>query len=345
MTMTIGRATINDDPAGGTFRARGDEVSFRFDLAASSVAQYQALMQQLRGMDGNDDSSTWPFTWSEDATFDGYYTDVRVEIEPAEVALTTGSAQASLRMRRVSGGFAQPRIEVTTTMATRTNSHAIASPVPLLLFSPATGSQFDFDPSEYTAGTQAVLDVDDGSTLIAYETTYASSVGTKAHRFGTPPAAHYSGAATIEADFGGTFYALEGAHAPVRAYPVYNAGNGNTDLQVESWNGSAWAGTAFSPSDASVAAGGPPLFGVAGLVAAARIVRNSAVQCVLRFDLGALTTYLSVARGQPFITATVIETAATPTYQMGWEPTAPGSPASTSITGGARASSASAGKA
>jgi len=146
MTMTIGRATINDDPAGGTFRARGDEVSFRFDLAASSVAQYQALMQQLRGMDGNDDSSTWPFTWSEDATFDGYYTDVRVEIEPAEVALTTGSAQASLRMRRVSGGFAQPRIEVTTTMATRTNSHAIASPVPLLLFSPATGSQFDFDP-------------------------------------------------------------------------------------------------------------------------------------------------------------------------------------------------------
>ena len=350
MTMRLGRAAINDDPTAGSVRLSADELSFKFDLGAASVAEYQALTQQLRGLTGNADEPVVPFTWSEDPTLDGYYTDARVEVEPAAVALTTGYASATARLRRITGGFARPRVEVTTTMVTRTNSHAIAAPSPLLLFSAAEA--IDRDDSAYTVTGSGLLAVDGGTNMAALETSNATSAGSKSYRYSTLAADHYIGAATVEVDYSGTFYALSGVHAPadlsdakwrlgngvVRCYAEWNATNANYDLVVESWNGTAWAGTNFAPSDGSVAAGGPPLFGWSTGYPAARVVRNSPEQCVLRFDSAAMTTYVSIARGQPFVVVNVTETEATPTYQMGWDPTAPGSPASTAITGGARAS-------
>lgn len=349
MTMTLGRAAIDDDPDGSSLRFRGDEVSFEFNLGASSVAEYQAITQQLRGMANNADETVFPFTWSEDPTLDGYYKNVQVDVEPSPVALTTGTAIAKVRMERVEGGAARPRLEVTTTSVVRTNSHSIVAPSPLLLFAP--GGTIDFDPSEYTVTAFGTLDVAAPEDLTAYEAS--STLGSKSYRLGVPAGSHYSAAATIEADYGGTFYPLVGQHAPadfneanwrigngiVRLSPSWSASDKTYKLLVESWNGTAWAGTEFLAVD-GVAAGVYPLFGssLSGPLtyAAARIVRNSPETCIIRFDFSTLVTFVTVSRGVPFVVVHV--TTVGQNTNMGWNVTAPGAPAATTFTGGARAS-------
>jgi hypothetical protein len=110
MSMTLGRFSTSEDPDAGSLRQSGDEVRFESMIVAADLNEFKARVQQLRGLVDNDDERVFPFTWSEDSTFDGFYTDLDVEVNDQPAMLASFSAPFSVRMRRVVGGFARPRV-------------------------------------------------------------------------------------------------------------------------------------------------------------------------------------------------------------------------------------------
>lgn len=357
MSMTLGRFSTTEDPEAGSLRQSGDRVEFESMIVGTSTADMQAKVQQLRGLVDNPDESVFPFTWSEDSTFDGFYTDVEVDVEDTPAMYAAWNVPFTVRMRRVSG-YGRPRVEFMVTRTLRTNSHAVTAPESLaVVLANANDTDLETDwPNDFGTPANGASFPASGVTsdLTAY--TFAWSASTKTYRTTRTPAQFYQGAASVEFSYGGTYYATHGEQVPAeastswrvsngltRAYPVYNTGRGYSALEVETWDGSGWAGTTFAFIDGAIGATSyRGLFGSgtgAGQTkyAHCRVLRNDPAMVVIRMDYAFYSTTISLTYGQPWVVVSIIENVTTAAVKHGWRAIAAGTPASATLTGGIKA--------
>jgi len=340
MSMTIGRCSITEDPDAGSLRQRGDEVSFSSMIVGSSVDEMKARVQQLRGLMDNDDETVFPFTWSEDSSFDGFYTDFQVEVADYATMLTNGACPFAITMRRV-GGFTAPQFECIATTVVATNSHGLPTVTPRgILALPYTDLQEASIPRAFSTGATydsfgngTTRTTDDG--LIRHCRQGSDSP----FRFvwATPPAYYYEGSARFEQSYGGTYYPLHGQQARPAA-SAWRVSNGlvrvtinSSTISVSHYDGSAWDAAKLW----TVGSGGSPLLQGQPLV---RVVRNTpeevVVRCLVEMDTTVSTTTIDISlrRGCRWAAFSL-----TSSYTTDWYINASPNEAGTALTGGFRA--------
>jgi hypothetical protein len=286
VTLTIGRFSTPDE---ASVDQSGNSVTFGFHLrptVASDDDHFHALVQQVLGLVDNEDEEVVPVTWSQDATFDGFYRVTSVSVPNSPIRIRDGIVlNCSITLERLRG-YATAEQEETVISVLRTNGHGwaggtnsykvgvpAASTSSLLRGVGVTaGSYIDNVPSA-TGAIDLFIAQDDGTTDNATIT------------FSCPPASQYAGAAMIEAKYGSTWYPVVGRNLPSSGtFANVRVSNGliratfsSTSLiSMEVWNGSAWeaasetfqvvavAGTlAFKPQDPwSILRNGPDMVSI-----------------------------------------------------------------------------------
>lgn len=341
MSMTIGRCSITEDPDAGTLRQRGDEVSFSSVINASSVDEMKARVQQLRGLMDNDDETVFPFTWSEDDSFDGFYTDFNVEVSDYAAMLTTGACPFSLTMRRVAG-FTAPQFECIATTVVATNSHGLptASPAGVVAL-PYTDLQEASVPRSFSGSSAGAFLVGTTRTTSDGLVRVANTPTATPLRFvwAASPAYYYEGSARFEQSFGGTYYEMNGQQArPVSS--AWRISNGlvrvtisGTTISASHYDGSAWD-TAKLWTLGGVTGSAPLLASVPSV----RVVRNApeevVVRCVLKMEATVSSTAIDVSlrRGCRWAAFSLVSN-----YTTDWYINTSPNEAGTALTGGFRA--------
>lgn len=341
MSMTIGRCAITEDPDAGTLRQRGDVVSFSSVVNASSVDEMKARVQQLRGLMDNDDETVFPFTWSEDSSFDGFYTDFVVEVADYATMLTNGACPFTITMRRV-GGFTAPQFECIATTVVATNSHGLPTVSSTgIVALPYTDLQEASLPTSFAGGTNSgflsgtTRTADDG--LIRW----CNPVNQTPFRFtwATSPAYYYEGSARFEQSFGGTYYALHGQQVrPVTS--AWRIANGlvrvtvsSTTISVSHYDGSAW-----DTAKAYTLGGVTPTAPLLASVPSTRVIRNTpeevVVRCVLKMEATVSSTVMDITlrRGCRWAAFSLASN-----YTSDWYINTSPNEAGTALTGGFRA--------
>lgn len=285
MSMTIGRCSIARDPYPGSFSQQGNVVSFRSDNGATSLTQSTALNQQLLGLVDNWDEDTFPFTWSLDSTYDGFYKIRSVQVDPEAVYITSGVSRFSITMERIGGGFSRPQFESIVQSVVRTNSHGVTAPA-------------GFDLSWY-AGTSTEADV-------AYSGIWSLTLAEGAHKWHTVTAPagptsyyissraadYYLNSARLEVQYGATWYPVVGQQIPlgtgvnwrisngaVRLYPTSVTGNGR--FTVEAWRSAdGWAGREYGVI--SAASTFENITGTTSDSSSVKVIKNSPEMVVVR---------------------------------------------------------------
>lgn len=353
MSMTIGRAAIADDPWAGTLRARGNRVSFRSELGAASVDEAKARMQQLLGLVGNADEEVVPFTWSEDATFDGFYRVTDVQFDWTAATLNTGWCPFSIDMERVAGGFAKPRFETVATTVVRTNSHSITAPAGIM-YAFYTPTAYDTDRSTIPAGVGgggATLTTDEGSVTVGYW----SVASTYTWRRFVKPADFYKGGVRLEVKYGSTWYPVHGLHIPsatagdwrisngyCRVYPTSASGNGR--FTIETYRSGSWVGREFAVAwydDTGAGWGYGTTFTATGDsngFITPSVLINSPKLVVVRCAVGPYTTTFSLRAADTWVEVTSNDASSSAdSLHLGLKCSS--TVASTTFTGGLRATS------
>lgn len=348
MTMTIGRAAINSDPYIGSLVVDGDMVSFGFDVGFSSLNECKARTQQLRGLVDNPDEEIVPFTWSLDATYDGFYRVRDVQSAPEASYLTTGFARFSITMERV-GGYGRPQFESITQSTLRTNSHGVAA---------ASGLQISWYAggvveSDVTFSGIWSISIEDGlQRAFTVSTPSAATILNTS----TVPADFYKNTAKIEVKYGSTWYPIHGdqimsavglswriSNGWHRITPSVVGGDGR--FTVESNQAGAW-GTGREYCITTGAGATPE--NVTGSVAAPsslRIVRNTpeAVTVRVRQQAESGKTFdFTLRQGDPFAEISITSPSSATTQLWGIRPSS--AVASTAFTGGVRSTAATAGR-
>lgn len=285
MSMTIGRCSIIEDPMSGSLDLSGNQVSFTVREPATSVDECKAKMQQLAGLVENWDENTFPVTWSEDSTFDGFYRVNNVRLSPLPVYLSTGYFEFSITMERIGGGFSRPQFESIVQSVVRTNSHGVTAPA-------------GFDLSWY-AGTSTEADV-------AYSGIWSLTLAEGAHKWHTVTAPagptsyyissraadYYLNSARLEVQYGATWYPVVGQQIPlgtgvnwrisngaVRLYPTSVTGNGR--FTVEAWRSAdGWAGREYGVI--SAASTFENITGTTSDSSSVKVIKNSPEMVVVR---------------------------------------------------------------
>jgi hypothetical protein len=344
MTLTIGRCTLLGDPYDMVMS--GDDLSFTADAESTTLAQYQAVCQQMRGMIANRDENAFPIVWSEDPALDGFYTDFAVEIEPSTMALVNGFGRVRVRCRRV-GASATPRIEVVGQSFVRTNSHALTPTSAVLNCIPTgiSGVTVESDIGAVFAATAAATSsASETGVMTMFTANAQATVKSGRYSLNTTPADRYDGSAVIELSFdnGSTHVRLVGTQlAPQllgNTYYRWRVGNGffrigpnvsgSSGFRMSTYNGGSWEDTDIVIID-----------GIAGDLAmqdgVPSIVINSPNKCVLSVSYGEITMMVTVVRGLRL--AFVSFASAGTTYKWGARSSA--AEAGTAITGGLRRTS------
>jgi hypothetical protein len=338
MSMTLGRFASTEDPEAGSLRQRGDELEFSSVIVGTSLADMQARIQQLRGLVDNPDEPVVPFTWSEDANFDGFYTDLDVEVSDVPAMYAAWNVPFLVRMRRV-GGYSAPQFEWIVQQMLRTNSHGITV---------VAGS---YPGGQYAVPSSAV-ELNTGGSAYAYSRTSADGALTvmSANRlvgstlfaaYFLPPASRYLGMCQLEVSYGGTYYPVMGSQIPASA--TWRLSNGlvrvsltGATIAVSPYDGSQWDASATFQMGATSAAQ------TITSISTPRIIRNTPELVVLRLSAA---TSVGLSSGSQTIDISIfagtrhVEVAYYSTAQADWyvEPTS--STASTALTGGLRATS------
>lgn len=338
--MTIGRCSITEDPDAGSLRQRGDEVSFSSVVNASSVDEMKARVQQLRGLMDNDDETVFPFTWSEDSSFDGFYTDFQVEVADYATMLTNGACPFTITMRRV-GGFTAPQFECIATTVTATNSHGLPTATSGIVAVPGTDLFEASTPTGFdgSVGASLITSRSNSDGLLAYALSTPSGTPFR-FLWSTSPAYYYEGSARFEQSYGGTYYPLHGTQIQPVSSP-WRISNGNvrvtltdTAISVAHYDGSAWdTAKLWTLGTASSA-----LTLVA--VKYVRLVRNTPEEVIVRCGFhieassrGSLSTIdISLRRGCRWAAFAVSSS-----YTSDWYINASPNEAGTALTGGFRA--------
>ena len=339
--MTIGRCSITEDPDAGSLRQRGDVVSFSSVVNASSVDEMKARVQQLRGLMDNDDETVFPFTWSEDSSFDGFYTDFQVEVADYATMLTNGACPFSLTMRRV-GGFTAPQFECIATTVVATNAHGLPTSTPAgIVALPYTNLQEASIPTSFAGGSSNSFLSGTTRTTADGLVRYCAPTDQTPFRYmwATSPAYYYEGSARFEQSFGGTYYEMNGQQVrPVSS--AWRISNGlmrvtisGTTISVAHYDGSTWD-TAKLWTIGGVAPTAPLL----ASVTSARVIRNTPEEVIVRvvpkMEATASSTVvdISLRRGCRWAAFSL-----TSNYTTDWYINTSPNEAGTALTGGFRA--------
>lgn len=339
--MTIGRCSITEDPDAGSLRQRGDVVSFSSVINASSVDEMKARVQQLRGLMDNDDETVFPFTWSEDSSFDGFYTDFQVEVADYATMLTNGACPFSLTMRRV-GGFTAPQFECIATTGVATNAHGLPTSTPAgIVALPYTNLQEASIPTSFAGGSSNSFLSGTTRTTADGLVRYCAPTDQTPFRYmwATSPAYYYEGSARFEQSFGGTYYEMNGQQVrPVSS--AWRISNGlmrvtisGTTISVAHYDGSTWD-TAKLWTIGGVAPTAPLL----ASVTSARVIRNTPEEVIVRvvpkMEATASSTVvdISLRRGCRWAAFSL-----TSNYTTDWYINTSPNEAGTALTGGFRA--------
>lgn len=286
MSCIIGRASLTTNPY--NLSLNGRMLSFSVDLVGATVVELTALRQQLCGVVGNVDEETIPFTWSEDATLDGFYTNANVTVPSTINMLNSFFVQSvQVTLEQVTG-FSNPWFEVTTNSLLRTNVHGYTVPPAVIATAAAAAvDEVDLRPSLLTA-TRIDRPTSTGVTVSAY--TLASPVTLTQYRAVQTPALFYTGACTVELLSGSTWSIAVGRGVPLtRVWRISNgiirltSKNGATEGKLEIWdNGAgAWESASIQHTDA-----GTLYAGIGGSTtttnASLSILRNTPEQVVVK---------------------------------------------------------------
>lgn len=342
MTITLGRFTTTSSIKSGTLRQDGDVIEFAMDVQWASADEMKARIQQLRGMVDNPDEQVFPFTFSEDSTWDGFYTDVTVSLTEKGVMYVSYHAEVRVRMRRVGGGFAVPQFESITTTVARTNTHSGgASGVYGANYAPTS-----YDYESTLTGADSFTG-EDGTFLVG-----SAAPGTFDDYLSyVRPADFYKAGAKVEIKYGSTWYPVHGAQIPlatganwrlnngyIRLYPSMVAGS-NRGFTVETYRSGSWYGQEYQAvSYNSGTATLTPRHATGGAVGYTDpvILRNSPDACTIATQNGASTVFtFTIRRGDLWAEANISFDGGSGTTSYGFGRTV--TEAATSFTGGIRA--------
>lgn len=288
MSVTIGRAALNDLY---DLRVRGNRVSFRTDIEGTDANHMKALRQQLAGLVGNRDEEVVPFAWSEDASLDGFYRVVGVDVPSTDVTLVNGYVPEVQVELEALPGYANPWFEVTFQAVARTNGHGVTAPDGTIGFPVDTTDVYNYEWGVLAPSSSTT--VADGSIR---EATVTAPQALSSARFATTPAAFYVGGCQIEVKYGSTWYPVVGRQIPRNT--VWRISNGKTRLTsangatagtLEVWDtvALAWQSTNVKHQQALGASGIG--LGDGSKQPAVTILRNSPEQVVVQAT-GPLTT-------------------------------------------------------
>lgn len=243
MSITIGRTTLADPD---DVKVSGDMVEFTLELDAASVTDMKAKRQQIANLIGNRDEEVVPVTWSEDAVFDGFYEPMSLSIPSQSLMLSNGYLPPiSVALRRVGGGYANPRFEVSCTNVTRTNGHGLSGSTVIAV--PGDGSTLTYDIDGF-AGV-AFTDTRPTADGLSMFILTAGDPNAKSYQFDVTPADYYKATCTIEIDYSGAgaWYPLVGRQIPrATRWRISNgivrltSGTSGTGATFEVWDGSQW---------------------------------------------------------------------------------------------------------
>lgn len=240
MSVTIGRASLNDLYG---LQVRGRRVSFTTDIEGTDQYGMQALRQQLAGLVDNRDEEVVPFTWSEDATLDGFYRVVSVDIPSTEVQLTNGWIPGvQVELEQVPG-FSNPWFETISRGTLRTNSHSVTSALGIYAVGSLAGNA-SFDWGEFAGLGATWVTTSDGTAQVA---AYQQAGQSGSFRFGGAPSSFYGGSCSIEVKYGSSWYPVVGRNIPTRnvwritnGYIRLTSADAATSGKFEIYAGGSW---------------------------------------------------------------------------------------------------------
>lgn len=285
MSMVIGRCSINEDPYAESLQVSGRTVSFASDINAASVTELKAKMQQLQGLIFNRDEDVFPFTWSEDSSFDGFYRIRSLDMTEIAVSLTTGACPFSIEMERVEH-YANPLFEIVTSIVERTNPWAML--VPLSAMAIPAVNEYAWNTINSTA-LRSIEGAVNGIRVLEQFLPYSGTALQAAAVWYPTAAGFYSGACTVEIQYGGSgsYYPVVGSRIPVTASTNWRISNGlfrvgdkdsagtnAGSLKTEAYDGANWDEVSYK-----VGTGGGGVY-PAGAAGPIQILRNSP-ECVI----------------------------------------------------------------
>ncbi len=349
MSVTIGRASLDDLY---DLRVRGSRVSFRTDIEGSDVYEMKALRQQLAGLADNRDEEVVPFTWSEDATLDGFYRVVGTSVGSSAVMLSTGFVpEVDVELEQIPG-FAKPTWETTTSSVVRANVHGItsgtapSSVVGSFVSAPTWSVDADWMPSGFTIISRPVQSGvgGGGGAYLGHQIILSFGPQTlTSFRVNGPAANFYDWGCQVEIEWtSGVWYPVVGRDVPQDArWRISNglvrltSAKSGTPGTIEMWDGTGWESRNVTHWDASA-----PTFGIGepqtGYFGSLAILRNSHEQVTVQTTGYFRTTTYSVARGCHHVEYTNYSRAGS---WLGIGLDSSHAAACTAITGGLRATS------
>lgn len=246
MTLTIGRVTLESGPY--DIRHDGDRLSFGVEISAASTGGVlevaQMMRRQLLGLAGNEDDPVVPVTWTGDSDFDGFYRVAGVRVDPLNTYLETGRMQGAVDLERISGGYGDPLHELWAVLAKVNDtefSFTATDRADSAVYLPASF------PSQSERPGVSSRTAADGVAIS--EVTYSLLVGESMSFAWThlaTPAAFYDAGVKVEQLISGVWFDVIGRQVPAQStlrvsnelVRVSVASDG--EVNVESWDGSAW---------------------------------------------------------------------------------------------------------
>lgn len=248
MTLTIGRFSTADE---ATVDQSGNSVTFGFHLrptVASDDDHFHALVQQVLGLVDNEDEEVVPVTWSQDATFDGFYRVTSVSIPNSPIRIRDGIVlNCSVTLERLRG-YANPIWEITGNFVVRTNGNGVTNPGGFVALPEDATQRLVKSSSTATLGSGTITTAT--GTLHRFDlavASYPSFIATLA----AAPSDFFDGAALIEVKYGSSWYTAIGRDIPSTPATGVRLSNGiirvgwvddggDIRIRLEVWNGSAW---------------------------------------------------------------------------------------------------------
>lgn len=304
MSLTIGR-TVLDDP--DVVKVSGDSVEFTVQLDASSGAEMRALRQQLANLVGNRDEEVVPVVWTDDDTFTGFYEPTSLSIPSQGLMLENGYLPPmTVGLRRIGGGYANPRFEVSCTNVTRTNAHGLSGSTVIAV--PGGGTTLTYDIDGF-AGV-ALADTRPTADGLSMYILAAGDPNGRSYQFDVTPADYYKGCCSIEIEYSGVWYPVAGRQIPrATRWRISNqiiritSGVSGTPAQFEVWDGTQWDAQNISHLDGfgGVRTIGRYAPGITGAAAdrdiPVAVLRNSPEMVTIRYSTFGDHVTWTLARG------------------------------------------------
>jgi hypothetical protein len=319
--LAIGRVFDGMDVAPARATWSGEALTLEGPVVASSVGALRACRDRLMSLVGSRDERHVPVTFSEDASWDGYYRPLAASMNLEEHHPTSAMGRWSVTLRPVGDG-PLPMTEVKSMYGVVTNPWSITNSTlngAYSLESTAPTTAFDHWNGEDPANGQS------RTTETGTLRTFINQGGAPAapsevlHRYSVVPSDAYVGACSLRGTYAGVASALCLGRQMAPAASTFVLSNGLVRISVDSGS-SRFAIQFYDPDSLTWVTVGPNTWGltIAGsattvsTTARISVLRNSPEQVSIRVlgpstmgAYGPVWVDLSVLRGAPYVLGVV----------------------------------------